>query len=99
MHRAGREVLERIEQSFRRNGFRPTQGAWGDPGTPNQRCGLAALLTPDQGSSPASHEIVASLIERSPDWVGFFVFFDEWPAANDRVFATGVYEEGEYDDR
>jgi hypothetical protein len=100
MHTADRDVVKSIEQSFLQNGFNPVQGAWGDLDAPNDRCGLAALLTHDQGTSPFSHEIASALINRSDAWVGFFVFaFDEWPIVNDQVFSLDTYDEGEYDDR
>src|SRR5262249_27147272 len=100
MHRADRDVVQRIEQSFLENGFTPVQGAWADAEAPADRCGLAALLTHEQGTSPFCHEIASALINRSEAWVGFFVSaFDEWPRVNEHVFASYVYEDGEYDDR
>ena len=100
MHRADRDVVELIEQTFLENGFNPAQDNWSDPGAPLDRCGLGALLTPEQTASPFSHEIASAVIDRSDAWVGFFVLaFDEWPVVNDQVFSLEVYDQGEYDDR
>lgn len=100
MHRADRDVVERIERSILENGFTPVQGNWGDPDSAHVRCGLGALLTQEQGTSPFAHEIASALIDRSESWVGCFVSaFDEWPVVNDQMFSSDVHDEGEYDDR
>jgi hypothetical protein len=100
MHRADKDVVELIERTFLESGFNPTQGNWSDPDAPLDRCGLGSLLTPEQATSPFSHEIVSAVIDRSEDWVGFFILaFDEWPKVNDHVFSSAVYDQDKYDDR
>src|SRR5262245_48835780 len=100
MHRADRDVVTLIEQTFLANGFNPAQGNWTEPNPTSNRCGLGSLLTSEQRASPFAHEIASSIIDRSEAWVGFFILaFDDWPALNDQVFGAGVYGDGEYNDR
>jgi hypothetical protein len=100
MHRADRDVVDKIEQTFRNSGFSPIQGDWSSSTLIDQRCALGALLSEEQATSPFSHQIAAATINRSEAWVGFFVSaFDQWPEVNEQVFDAGGYDEGEYSDR